>query len=81
MYFVSVERCCSGVVDCVHCGDKCGAGVSRCISVGKSNSTNELWNRNEMIIDDIFAFLVATEIIKDDDIEPCSINECTQRQD
>ncbi|KAI5323252.1 hypothetical protein L3X38_032324 [Prunus dulcis] len=37
-------------------------------------STNELWNRNEMIIDDIFAFLVAAEIIKDDDIELCSIN-------
>ncbi|BBG93440.1 transposable element gene [Prunus dulcis] len=34
-----------------------------------------------MIIDDIFAFSVAAEIIKDDDIEPCSINECTQRQD
>ncbi|CAL9011669.1 unnamed protein product [Prunus brigantina] len=34
-----------------------------------------------MIIDDIFAFSVATEIIKDDDIGPCSIDECTQRQD
>ncbi|BBN68201.1 hypothetical protein Prudu_329S000600 [Prunus dulcis] len=34
-----------------------------------------------MIIDDIFAFSVAAEIIKDDDIEPCSIDECTQRQD
>ncbi|BBH10225.1 transposable element gene [Prunus dulcis] len=34
-----------------------------------------------MIIDNIFAFSVAAEIIKDDDIEPCSINECTQRQD
>ncbi|BBH04774.1 Disease resistance protein CC-NBS-LRR class family [Prunus dulcis] len=44
-------------------------------------STDELWSRNEMIIDDIFAFSVAAEIIKDDDIEPCSINECTQRQD
>ncbi|KAI5350870.1 hypothetical protein L3X38_003761 [Prunus dulcis] len=33
-------------------------------------STDKLWNRNEMIIDDIFAFSVATEIIKDDDIKP-----------
>ncbi|BBG94674.1 transposable element gene [Prunus dulcis] len=33
-------------------------------------STDELWSRNEMIIDDIFAFSVAAEIIKDDDIEP-----------
>ncbi|CAL8992335.1 unnamed protein product [Prunus brigantina] len=39
-------------------------------------STDELWNRNDMIID-IFAFSVATEIIKDDDIESCSIDECT----
>ncbi|CAL8134537.1 unnamed protein product [Prunus armeniaca] len=38
-------------------------------------------DRNEMIIDDIFAFSVATEIIKDDDIGPCSIDECTQRHD
>ncbi|CAL2271317.1 unnamed protein product [Prunus armeniaca] len=34
-----------------------------------------------MIINDIFAFLAAIEIIKDDDIESCSIDECTQRQD
>ncbi|CAL2228218.1 unnamed protein product [Prunus armeniaca] len=42
---------------------------------------DELCNRNEMIINDIFAFSVATEIKKDDDIESCSIDECTQRQD
>ncbi|BBN67664.1 Disease resistance protein CC-NBS-LRR class family [Prunus dulcis] len=45
------------------------------------NSNAPKRDRNEMIIDDIFAFTVAAEIIKDDDIEPCSINECTQRQD
>ncbi|XP_021820574.1 uncharacterized protein LOC110762278 [Prunus avium] len=44
-------------------------------------STNEVWNRNEIIIDNIFAFLVATEIIKVNDVEPCSIDECTQRHD
>ncbi|CAL9019548.1 unnamed protein product [Prunus brigantina] len=43
-------------------------------------STNELWNRNEILINNIFAFLVATEIIKDDDIEPCSIDECKRER-
>ncbi|KAM1658510.1 hypothetical protein ACFXTN_042659 [Malus domestica] len=38
--------------------------------------TNELWDRNEIIIDDMFAFAVATEIILSDDIEPRSIDEC-----
>ena len=43
--------------------------------------TNELWDRNEIIIDDMFAFAVAIEIILSDDIEPCSVDECKQRQD
>ncbi|KAM1281778.1 hypothetical protein ACFX2H_022210 [Malus domestica] len=38
--------------------------------------TNELWDQNEIIIDDMFAFAVATEIILSDDIEPYSVNEC-----
>ncbi|BBH03062.1 Disease resistance protein CC-NBS-LRR class family [Prunus dulcis] len=66
-------------------GETSGPGVatipeSQEISINYT-STDELWSRNEIIIDDIFAFSVAAEIIKDDDIEPCSINECTQRQD
>ncbi|KAM2471541.1 hypothetical protein ACFX1W_046806 [Malus domestica] len=43
--------------------------------------TNELWDRNEIIIDDMFAFAIATEIILSDDIEPRSVDECRQRQD
>ncbi|KAM1090301.1 hypothetical protein ACFX19_018157 [Malus domestica] len=42
--------------------------------------TNELWDRNEIIIDDMFAFAIATEIILSDDIEPRSVDECRQRQ-
>ena len=42
---------------------------------------NELWKRHEIIIDDIFSFAIATEIIKDDDIEPRSVDECKQRHD
>ena len=38
--------------------------------------TNELWDRNDIIINDMFAFTVATEIILSDDIEPCSIDGC-----
>ena len=43
--------------------------------------TNELWDRKETTIDDIFSFAVATEIVKSDDIEPRSVNECRQRHD
>ncbi|KAM1181462.1 hypothetical protein ACFX19_000062 [Malus domestica] len=42
--------------------------------------TNELWDQNEIIIDDMFAFTVATEIILSDDLEPRSVDECKQRQ-
>ena len=41
---------------------------------------NEIWDRNKIIIDDIFAFSVAHKIM-DDDREPQSIIECRQRQD
>ena len=44
------------------------------------NYYNDLWNRNEIVIDDIFAFSVANEIINDD-YEPRSITECRQRHD
>ena len=44
------------------------------------NYCNDLWNRNDIIIDDAFAFLVAHEIMHDD-YEPRSITECCQRQD
>ena len=41
---------------------------------------NEIWDRNKIIIDDIFAFSVAHKIM-DDDCEPQSIIECRQRLD
>ena len=40
---------------------------------------NEIWDRNKIIIDDIFAFSVAHKIM-DDDCEPQYIIECRQRQ-
>ena len=43
--------------------------------------TNELWDRSDMVIDNIFSFAVANEIIKSDDTEPHSVNECRQRHD
>ncbi|KAM1195661.1 hypothetical protein ACFX2J_022119 [Malus domestica] len=42
---------------------------------------DELWNSNEMIVDDAFAYIVASDIMLSDDIEPCSIDECRRRTD
>ena len=42
---------------------------------------DEAWNRNEMIIDDAFTYLVATDIMLSDDIEPRSVNECQHKTD
>ena len=40
------------------------------------------WNRNDIDVDDIFAYKVALEIMeKDEDLEPTSIYECMQRSD
>ena len=44
------------------------------------NYCNDLWDRNEIVIDNMFAFLVANEIINDD-YELRSITKCRQRQD
>ena len=44
------------------------------------NYCNDLWDRNEIVIDNMFAFSIANEIINDD-YEPRSITECRQRQD
>ena len=41
------------------------------VTIGKS------WNRKEIIIDDIFAYTIALEIMEaDEDHEPRSIDEC-----
>jgi len=36
---------------------------------------DEIWNRNKIIIDDVFISALATEIMISDDIEPCFVNE------
>ena len=42
---------------------------------------DEVWNRNEMIVDDEFTYSVASDIMLSDDIEPRSIDECRRRTD
>ena len=42
---------------------------------------DEVWNRNEMIVDDAFSYSVATDIMLSDDIEPRSVDECRRRTD
>ena len=44
-------------------------------------SLDDVWRRNEMIVDDALAFAVATEIMLSDDIEPRSVDECRRRAD
>ncbi|KAI3707739.1 hypothetical protein L6452_26368 [Arctium lappa] len=42
-------------------------------------NVNELMERSSILIDDIFAYTVAHEILEHDDIEPHSVEECQQR--
>ncbi|KAM1331595.1 hypothetical protein ACFX2H_043748 [Malus domestica] len=42
---------------------------------------DELWNRNEVIVDDAFSYTIASDIIFSDDIEPHSDDECRHRMD
>ena len=44
------------------------------------NYTEEMWNREETIIDDIFSYTVTAEILNDD-YEPHNLNDCRQRSD
>ncbi|XP_070676286.1 uncharacterized protein [Malus domestica] len=69
------------VIDKTHVPEETAVHESKEISIHNYACTNELWDRNEIIIDDMFAFAIATEIILSDDIEPCSVDECKQRQD
>ncbi|KAM2222834.1 hypothetical protein ACFXTI_016937 [Malus domestica] len=68
------------VLDETHVPEETKVHESKEISINYA-CTNELWDQNEIIIDDMFAFVVATEIILSDDIEPRSVDECKQRQD
>ena len=45
------------------------------------DNTYELMDRSSTHVDDIFACSVAHEIIKHDDIEPCSVAKCQNRAD
>jgi hypothetical protein len=40
-----------------------------------NHACSEIWNRNEIIIDDTFVFMVATKIKTSDDIEPYSVDD------
>jgi len=45
-------------------------------------STRKRWNRNNIVVDNIFAYNVAIEIMQQgEDVEPKSVNECRQRND
>ena len=44
--------------------------------------TGERWNRNEIIVDDIFAYLVAQNVANEnEDLKPMSMEECRHRED
>ena len=43
--------------------------------------TRKMWDHKETIINDIFFFSLATEILNDDDLKPRSIDECQSRHD
>ncbi|KAM1800846.1 hypothetical protein ACFX11_032525 [Malus domestica] len=44
-------------------------------------SLDDVWNINEMIVDDALAFAVAIEIMLSNDIEPRSVDECQRKND
>ena len=45
-------------------------------------STGELWDRTKVVINEVFFFIVATYILKeDDDHEPRSVDECCSKHD
>ena len=42
----------------------------------------ELWDRTKVVINEVFFFLVATEILKEDDYhESCNVDECRSKHD
>ena len=50
------------------------------------NYSRERWNINEIVIDDAFVYAVVTQISEENDdddwdTEPCTINDCRQRND
>ena len=41
--------------------------------------TRELWNHRKIVINCVLSFLVASEILKDDEFEQQYINQCRSR--
>ena len=44
-------------------------------------SIGELWDRTKAVINEVFCFAVAIEILKEDDHEPLSVDECHSKHD
>ncbi|KAK9932128.1 hypothetical protein M0R45_019377 [Rubus argutus] len=44
-------------------------------------SVHGTWDRNSIVVDDVFAYACARELIESDDIEPRSVDECQRRED
>ena len=44
-------------------------------------SVHETWDRNFIVVNDVFAYACARELIENDDIEPRSVEECPRRVD
>ena len=44
-------------------------------------SIGELWDRTKMVINEVFCFAIATEILKEDDHEPRNVDECRSKHD
>ncbi|KAK9911207.1 hypothetical protein M0R45_035128 [Rubus argutus] len=44
-------------------------------------SVHGTWDRNSIVVDDVFTYACARELIESDDIEPRSVDECQRRAD
>ncbi|KAB2595459.1 retrotransposon protein [Pyrus ussuriensis x Pyrus communis] len=60
--------------------ERCRPPENREISVHYT-VLDEVWNRNEMIVNDAFLYSVTTDIMLSNGIEPRSIDECRRRTD
>jgi len=46
-----------------------------------SLTNREMWARNEIIVDHVFAYEIANDIVNDEEREPQSVEECRHRND
>ncbi|KAL4564637.1 hypothetical protein LXL04_028704 [Taraxacum kok-saghyz] len=54
---------------------------TRSLSITGVYWRNDILKRNEIVIDDVFIYIVATDIVSNDDMEPHTIVECQNRTD